>query len=389
HDRANPLGHHLTTNIDSLSCSTCHHEHLGRSHLLAHTTDSSCTMCHGRENVAALLVDQAKSVLPKGSPGWSKVTSFDGDHPDFRSLASADPRKLKFTRFSHRLHMTPGMGFDKDHKRVFNVGMLPTTADKARYAPGQPDGDLVHLDCASCHQLQSGNSAKPAAGLPSAVSTSDSSGAYMRPVVFEQHCQACHPLTINPSKESRPTATLAGAGETEATVPHRLPRDKLAAAVRSHWEHRYLSEHPEAVKTLLPKPDHPLAENKEADAWIRDRVTASLNHLRATCQKCHQYDEPQSDSPAPDDKLADALLPPIAHVAIPRPWLQFARFDHATHRSTTLDGRTIRCTDCHQGADGAEQALTASAPSSPVNGEADHRPPMLPHRDICLKCHSA
>lgn len=401
HDKVNRLGHHLTTNADSLSCSTCHHEHLGRSHLLAHTADSSCTMCHGREKVAELLVDQAKSLLPKGAPGWSKVTAFDGDHPDFRSLTKSDPRKLKFTGFSHRLHMTPGMGVDANHKPVFTVGMLATTADKGRYAPGQPDEDLVRLDCASCHQLQSGGPAVKPAGLPSAVSANDSSGAYMQPVVFELHCQACHPLTIDPSKElasGSPTRKRGSADEVNsafdaaATVPHRLPRDKLAVAVRSHWEHRYLTEHPEAVKTLSPKPDHPVTETREADAWIRERVTASLNHLRATCQKCHEYDDRGSNSLAIADKLADELLPPVAPVAIPRPWLEFAKFNHWAHRESMLDGRTIRCTDCHRGADGNEQSPslseTAKSRSSEIASDAANSRPMLPNRDICLKCHT-
>jgi hypothetical protein len=393
HDKADPLGHHLTTNADSLCCSTCHHEHRGRTQLLAHTADSSCTMCHSREKVAELLVDQTNSLLPKGAAGWSKVTTFDVDHPDFRSLANSDPRKLKFTRFAHRLHMTPGMAVDKDHKPVFAVGMLATTADKARYAPGQPDEDLVTLDCASCHQLQgAGVAAKQATGLPSAVASKDSSGAYMQPVVFELHCQVCHPLAIDPSNESRSVDGLAAAAEPEATVPHRLARDKLAAAVRSHLEHRYLTEHPEAVKTLSPKPDHPFAENKEAEAWIKDRITASLNHLRATCQKCHEYDDRRLDSKAIDDKLADELLPLVAPVAVPGPWLQFAKFNHAAHRSTTLNGRPIRCDDCHRGANGDDQSTAtdsaATSSASDIANDAARSPLMLPHRDICLKCHT-
>jgi hypothetical protein len=224
--------------------------------------------------------------------------------------------------------------------------------------------------------------------LPSAVSSNDSSGAYMQPVVFELHCQACHPLTIDPSKPSRSAAGLAGAVEPEATVPHRLPRDKLAAAIRSHWEHRYLTEHPETVKTLSPKPDHPITENKEAEAWIRERVTASLNHLRATCQKCHEYDDRRSNSPAIADKLADDLLPPVAAVAIPRPWLEFAKFNHWAHRESMLDGRTIRCTDCHRGADGAGTSTPSATADNSSQNDAARSPLLLPHRDICLKCHT-
>jgi hypothetical protein len=167
-------------------------------------------------------------------------------------------------------------------------------------------------------------------------------------------------------------------------VPHRLPRDKLAAAVRSHWEHRYLQDHPEQAQTLLPKPDHRYDENKQAGQWINERVTASLNHLRATCQKCHNYDQQTEKTPAIDDKLADALLPDIAPVAIPRPWLEFAKFSHAAHRSTTLDGRTIRCADCHRGA----EIDSASPAAELVNKENEKPLPMLPHRDVCLKCHS-
>jgi hypothetical protein len=380
HDKANPLGHHLTTNSGQLACSTCHHEHLGPSHALARTADSSCTMCHGRQNVAELLVHHEQSLLAKGAAPWSKITAFDRDHPDFRSISTADPRKLKFSAFTHRLHMTPGMGIDTDHKPVFTAGML-SAADKPRYAPGQKDAELVKLDCGACHQPQSsGFGIKQIAGLPSAVLPTQSSGAYLLPIIYENQCQACHPLTIDPS-----AGLKAGSGGEWETVPHRLSRDKLAFAVRSHWEHLYLKDHPEQVQTLLPKPDHHYADNKQADQWINERVIASLNHLRATCQKCHEYNEKPSVGPALYDKLADELLPPVLPVAIPRPWLQYAQFSHAAHRSASFDGRTIRCADCHRGADVDEQSPATGS----GNSESDRSKPMLPQRDMCLKCHTS
>src|SRR5207244_3864171 len=89
--------------------------------------------------------------------------------------------------------------------------------------------------------------------------------------------------------------------------------------------------------------------------------------------------------PAIDDKLADELLPAVAPVAIPRPWLEHAKFNHAAHRSANLDGRTIRCSDCHRGAEFDQASPSAAL----LNNENDKSFPMLPHREICLKCHTA
>ena len=87
----------------------------------------------------------------------------------------------------------------------------------------------------------------------------------------------------------------------------------------------------------------------------------------------------------PPLRFADALLPPVAPVAIPRPWLEYAKFSHAAHRSASLNGRTIQCSDCHRGAE-IEQASVAA---ELVNNENEKPSPMLPQRVICLRCHTS
>jgi hypothetical protein len=63
-----------------------------------------------------------------------------------------------------------------------------------------------------------------------------------------------------------------------------------------------------------------------------------------------------------------ALLVLVACSAAPRPPAQPIAFDHALHLQLDIDGRRVRCTDCHAGAERAEHAG-------------------LPALRDCLRCH--
>ena len=174
-----------------------------RSQSLVRTADNNCTTCHARNDLAKFVA---------GTPAIADikpVTQFAASgHPYFRSLGDPElgpaapksyPRQLKFARFSHHLHMMPGMAQDGDHQAVWTLGQI-AEADRPRYAKkGQALSEPVQLDCGSCHQSESaGRERTKIDGLADEVLAANSSGAYMLPVTYENQCRACHSLTIEP-----------------------------------------------------------------------------------------------------------------------------------------------------------------------------------------------
>src|SRR5262249_49478590 len=136
---------------------------------------------------------------------WKDVTRFDGDlnhHPDFR-IPTEDPGKLKF---NHKVHLTEGMGCG------FTLDRIDKT-QQGRYKA--ENWGLVKLECSSCHQLENrglGTRDRPLTPTLTSGLPAPRPGAYMAPIIYEQQCQACHPLTLRPK---------AGQGPP-VTVPHRL-----------------------------------------------------------------------------------------------------------------------------------------------------------------------
>jgi hypothetical protein len=301
------------------------------------------------------------------------VSRFDAEHhPEFRSIKS-DNRKLKFSAAAHHLHLTAGLAADAKHHPVMTVGML-SAPDKARYMlPGQSDSSLIQLSCGSCHQSNGHDfSSDKAAGISAAAPGAHSSGDYMAPIVYETQCRACHPLAIDPANETKVGSNAAG-----DVVPHRLQPAQLAKYVRRFWEDQYLHDHPEQTERSLPLPGHAKQpEDQEAGQWIDRNMTGSMNHLRITCLKCHEFADAASAKPAASgstsDELTDFLLPPVLSVHVPHAWFEYAKFDHSAHRN-------VNCRDCHAGAYPTELAETTAQTSAA---------PMIPNREKCVECHS-
>jgi len=379
-DLLGPFGHHaLTGNDFQLGCTTCHQEHRGTSQSLARTADGNCTMCHARDDLAKLV---------KGTPAVADlkvVTQFSATgHPFFRSLGDPElgpaspkqvPRKLKFAQFSHQLHMMPGMARDSDHQAVWTLGQL-AEADRARYAKkGQSLSEPVQLECGSCHQSESRGIERTKTGEASDASPpGNSSGAYMLPVVYENQCRACHPLTIEPCADD--------AAKPCDTVPHRLTPAKLAEEVEKYWQDRYFKDHPTLQRRLLPLPGSSQdVEYQDASDWVREQSRQSATHLNRVCGKCHQFTdeaarEQPRQRPASADELIDAIIPRVAPVEIPRKLLAHARFDHAAHRA-------VDCAACHQDAYPAKSSGDKLSDSEPNESSL-----MIANRDKCRECHS-
>ncbi|HEX5272837.1 MAG TPA: hypothetical protein VFW33_20205 [Gemmataceae bacterium] len=330
------------------SCGSCHHEHRGRDASLTDLRDSACTACHAK--LADHVVGGTTNVA-------GSIHRFDLDHPEFslikaerERLASGgpavDPGKLKF---NHQVHMALGLKHAPGDAKSWTLGDIPAD-QRERYARQQPENrrdgsDAVQLSCASCHETEGG--ATPTAG------------AYLPPVSYERHCQACHPLTIG--------GALPG-----VKLPHPL---KAADVQRALWgafvERAAHDQKKSNAAPAAPLPGHSLdpAEEKaraevearvrEADQFLRredaDNLARQVFEGKNACGLCHQY------RPAEGGKGLPEVLP----VQVPEVWFKHAGFDHRSHRA-------VDCVQCH------DKAVTST-----TNADL-----LLPGVENCKQCHA-
>jgi hypothetical protein len=403
---ADPLGrfghHALVADLSQIGCATCHQEHRGVLQSLVRTSDNNCTICHGRSDLAQSTRPlAAESPLARSQIADIKVvTQFSAaGHPYFRSLGDPElgaksprlvARHLKFAKFSHHVHMMPGMALDPEHQPIWTLEQIPES-DRSRYAMhGQRLSDPVRLTCASCHQADArGFGTVKIDGLPAAALPADSSGAYMLPIAFENQCRACHALTIEPVTDPNPR-------DQGAAIPHRLSADELLQEVRRYWGDKYLKSHPLDSQAASPVPGSQIpADDLRAIDFVRNGSRISAAHLNRECGLCHELIERKSDVLRPAaDALVDAVIPQVAPVDIPQKFLLHARFNHSAHRA-------VDCKHCHQECypDG-DATIEAGQPSSqpellaalrPRDEQIDSEPPrsalMIVNRDTCLECH--
>jgi hypothetical protein len=170
--------HHASQNQD-LACARCHHDHRGRDASLVRVADADCLHCH--REIAKY------TTKSDGQHPPANVSGFLADqHPPFQLGArAADPAFRGKIKFSHQLHMSKGIAVEgsKSPKKLSDIA---DPSERERYRSVGPGDDRVHLDCASCHQLD-GADRTPASGaklgLPAAP-PSRSVGAYMLPVSY-------------------------------------------------------------------------------------------------------------------------------------------------------------------------------------------------------------
>ncbi len=183
----------------SVGCTHCHHEHRGDA-ALARLPDATCTQCHadlqtldGRHRYQAV------------------VTRFETDHPPFGAWRKDsgglhDPGTI---HFSHAAHLT------LDAKLR---GVSPERASSPWLAENRKQaGMLAEQGCAYCHKT-------------------DAQGRYMRPINYQDHCAACHPLLPTLAGDARPEA----AAKTFLETPlHHPGPGETAAAIRGELLDRF------------------------------------------------------------------------------------------------------------------------------------------------------
>ena len=274
------------------TCTECHVEHQGSFNLAA-TRDASCTQCH-----ADLKVKNGPNVFA------TKVTSFDGGHPEFKV-----GRDLGTVKLNHEVHLK------KDLRG--------------------PRG-LVQLKCADCHQ---------------------SSGDYMAPIDYQKNCAECHPLVFDrrfeePVPHKKPDVVIDYVTKrfTEYIAKHpdevhmadpadpRIMRPPLPPARdAAEWIARRVDDtkqllwrksckecHPVVFKESAALPEIPQAAIQAR--WMKHAWFDHDAHQMITCTECHAKATSSRET-------SDVLLPMI----------ETCRRCH----NSSADAAESRCFECH------------------------------------------
>ena len=329
--------HYSQPHRSDQSCASCHVEHRGREFDLNHVSDKSCVTCH------ASLASVAE---PSGKT--EDVSSFPTGHPEFLSLptdrANGDPGNLGF---SHSRHMRLGLGTSatSNSSDQQTYGDLPEDVrDQYMSAEGTLT-DLVQLECASCHELQS-------AAMTSGGQVDAADRGTFLPVNYQQHCAACHQLSMTASEDSPP-------------LPHGLTGDEMRAQLEQQFRSRWFETEDEAIQQELkrPVPGRPQIlrdEAKSALESIAQSVMAATTHVGNQCRECHEMKPNGLD---------------IEPTNVPAIWLPKSHFDHHSHRA-------IGCQECHPGAYASESKLPLPARKHESNLV------MIPGKENCASCHA-
>jgi hypothetical protein len=326
----------------------------------------------------ALLAVAAAAVainLPRVAPAdseaiYNTITSFDRDHPEWRLLSK---KRIDATPiyFEHQVHMnpaTPKMQETLQNRLVqpmLDAGVDPSLIPVHK----SQDGQLV-LACTACHQP-------------------DESGAYMKPIRFDNHCVACHALGSDVPHGSAIAPYIdRRAGEAALGVS---AKPAAAAAPPAKGPARGPAGPRGAAAPAAPKPVTFESQDKLNEA-LAAKYTAERNKLYGnlmtnSCIKCHkQIPELRQQAGGDWTKIDWAQVGP----RIPDRWLPRSDFDHRAHRM-------MACIDCH--ADAAADAPGEAKPRYPDDDDPASpasklawtgrtRQIMMPDIASCRECHS-
>lgn len=304
-----------------LSCSICHAEHRGAGRMAA-PTDVHCAFCHGDADELAAAAKGASSPasvgtarFPRPSAGFTQVIhSFPGDHPEFRVHADKqrDPNPLKF---GHALHLT------------------------GETIPKLPGGKK--LECAFCHQP-------------------DATGAYQRPVNFENHCRVCHSLQFDAETPDLhlPHGDVAFVSAFLRSLPKQYADFAARSGVQGAEAQRQFAERKlRGLQTQVSS-----GEDFEKRVFFSTATTGPMARVgtlsgpeRALFPGCAYCHEVKSAAQASAE-----ITKPVSF----EHWFTHGRFDHAKHSS-------LDCTRCHQAEKSRETADI-----------------ILPTKETCATCHS-
>lgn len=387
-------GDHLSPEMhskghDDLSCTACHGEHRGRQFNPATVDDHKCTKCHEKS------VGEHPSVTafrPNEHPEFFRVhrdeTLRDEAHPD-REVPLKDPGNVKF---NHELHLRPGI-YNPDSTVVSNHAMkwldIPEfdvngAELRARFSHSMlvENGqqiDVVTLSCVDCHEAgkvqTAGKTMKSDKKGTVGVTHDSMFGDDMPPIRFEQHCRACHPLSVGKGVRLEHGVSLSVINESiDNTFGQSLQAiGHLSAEAATALEQAETKESESVVDELseLAKSKLEGHEDEDKNRALMDELEnliknepAPLRRLRlqaaATCLLCHDESSLWASNHSEDTATTSrSIVPP------PRGWLKFGYFPHVRH-----DG--VSCETCH----------TTSSQSKYASDVA-----LLAMQSKCFQCH--
>ncbi|MEA3208131.1 MAG: hypothetical protein QOE70_1188 [Chthoniobacter sp.] len=320
--------------VHATACGVCHREHVGRDRM-ALPTSQTCASCHGdaeelQRTRQSLKLNHpplaatgenrdwgdgvVRFIAPERPPEALKAfTSYAQGHPpfDYEQPYLRDPADLKFNHSRHERNDIPAVQNRK-------------------------------MTCTDCH--------KPGPG-----------GIYLQPVNFEQHCQQCHSLQIQPSLP-------------KLLIPHGDPQKVryFLASLKTSFENAIRAEGVSAPMEISQRADvemesmrrrglQTLPDLEETVFFLGDpKEDPSDRLLRkgrrkflTECAKCHSVTAGNA-STAPK-----VNLPNVAER-----WVQRGPFTHLPHQH-------IACTDCHGAAH--KSKLTSDI--------------LMPPQTLCAECH--
>jgi len=313
-------------------CAACHNEHRGRDRQLIPTSNKTCIDCH--EQTSAFCTSQPNEQPPRN------VTQFSlAGHGDFKSLRLPAPASLSAgsesaetprIEFDHALHMHPGQVIP-GRRGGMTLNRLPQTFVEKYQKPGQSVDAAVQLQCADCHVFESSSVGLQRSG-------DYGWGRSSSPISYNQHCVACHPLTV------------PGQRTGQWAIPHGVAlsslRDSIAgqlASIESAGGSRAALGESDTFPIRVPgaatdqQRGDPHLSNDFVDTNDREqRTNLVANRISQQCRVCHINTDLESATEFP---------------RLPLPRLRAGRFDHSAHRA-------VACVTCHPQADPAGQTLS-------------------------------
>jgi hypothetical protein len=360
------------------NCGVCHKDHKKGTSIdvdpkdpnfydMKRVADAQCITCH--KDLNAALKEGEKLSYTKMEDDKEKqterikITSFHDVHPKTVRSAEKDPGGLKF---NHLYHMTTGIVLTRGGKE-FTFGQmgdgkqkdamlrrLKKTASEAAKLP-------VTMDCADCHspeetlvrrreeakdltteaekqktleffkdrQIVRGWFDFDPRSDPPILKPPHRDKAYMAPIKFDLHCEACHPLSFGQN----------------LTVEH--PTRK--GPVKKDWFDDFEKELENKVagwdismpKVSIPLPGKTLTPSVlDAKQKLNLAKRVMLEGQRA-CGECH-VDAKGHNLTAESRTIA----PPN----VPTEWFRHARFDHGKHPEKDSEHpkrESVGCRDCH------------------------------------------
>lgn len=408
------------------NCADCHEDHQGLEHSLVDLDDSKCLRCHADLKSHAAHPELVEDRI-------AAITEFASAHPKFRHEIEPAAKHKRGLKFSHAVHMMPGMGLKRLNPKTQEVReggpfryeqidvtkVDSITRESYRKAHGNPAVNApVQLVCNDCHQLD----ALRSEGVEAAVSATTSlpaealdpvrgEGRYYLPIIYEKHCQACHPLGFDSE-------------QPEAVVAHGLQPEQVQSEILKHFSKRFLQatlttkfknlQRKPADLRLDALPELLTAEERakiaaEAEAasqtanaelyalltWAApeakeqlDKAAIELFKGRKTCGECHTG----TGELMPGSSIPKSIDP----VNIPAIWQTKARFDHLSHQA-------VACQLCHPNSFGSESMSSEDqlrGLAAERQRARDHakdvagplavyqHPADLPTLESCKDCHS-